>query len=196
MNKVGVLLLAAGSSQRMGSPKQLLEFEGKTLIAHALDELAACEAGFITVVLGAHAELIQAKGELSAVRLSSTEVIVNPNWEKGMGTSIAFGMQHLMEHHPELTHVLIALVDQPKLLAADYMKLIAGAEEVPAKIIAAYYDAHAGAPMIFPRTYFGALLGLRGDQGARNIVRGDLRNVIKVPMPQAALDWDRPEDVG
>lgn len=190
MSEIGILLLAAGSSQRMGSPKQLLDYKGQTLIEHTLQVMLKHGVASCTVVLGANAKRIQTQCDLAAA-----DYIVNPTWEMGMGNSIAFGMRYLITNQPKLGHIMIALVDQPHILTEDYAKLIEASHIEPEKIIASYYDDHAGAPMVFPSSYFKRLAALDGDEGARRIVRNELKNVVKIAMPQAALDWDRPEDV-
>jgi molybdenum cofactor cytidylyltransferase len=188
MNRLGILLLAAGESKRMGSPKQLLDFQGKKLIQHSIEQLLPLQPNAFAIVLGAHSHLI--RPYLNAYPI---ECVENAGWEEGMGSSIAAGMRHLLL--AELSHLLIALVDQPYLTRADYFELKESSQVNPTQIIAAYYGGKAGAPMIFPRHHFQDLIQLKGDEGARKIVRSTAEKLQLIELPLASKDWDRPSDI-
>lgn len=191
MQKLGILLLAAGESKRMGSPKQLLDFKGKKLIQHSIAQLLPLKSNNFLVVLGANQEQI-----LPFCQFPNVRCTIHPNWEKGMGSSIAFGLNQLLDFMPDLSHVLIALADQPFIETQNYQTLAQATMHNPSQISAAFYDEKVGAPIIFPKEYFAALSKLEGDQGARKIVRNiPTEQLNLVSMPQAALDWDSPEDI-
>jgi molybdenum cofactor cytidylyltransferase len=192
MTDMALVLLAAGGSTRMGEPKQLLEFQGKKLIQIVVERLLACRCFPTVVVLGAGAQEIAPF--LAGYELN---VIQNLNWQSGMASSIRCAVEFVETMFPDVGQMMLALVDQPYVEAEDYYALVEAAEAEPQKVVAAYYGGQAGAPMVFPRAYFPALGRLAGDQGARGIVRGLGPEAIKVvPLPQAAADWDVPEDRG
>jgi len=111
-DKHAVLILAAGASTRMGQPKQLLPWGKTTLLNHAINE-AKKISEHVFVVLGANKELIESSLN------SQVEIIRNPNWENGMGTSITYGIS-ILDKNEEFDSVLIMLADQP-LLDSTYL---------------------------------------------------------------------------
>ncbi|RYG27078.1 nucleotidyltransferase family protein [bacterium] len=181
MTPFGVVLLAAGESRRMGKPKQLLPYRGMTLVEHATRTALASGAAEIVVVLGAHADEIRAT-------LAALPVIVvqNPEWQTGMGSSIAHGVAVL---RPEIESAVIALADQPKITSEHLHALAAYADPVAASL----YDGELGAPCAFARSEFPRLLTLQGDQGARRILRGGEVRVQPVLFEPGLLDLDTPE---
>jgi CTP:molybdopterin cytidylyltransferase MocA len=190
MTETAIVLLAAGSSRRMGQPKQLLDFQGKKLIQIVVERLLACRAFPTVIVLGAQAEAIA-----QTLDYPDLNIIQNPNWATGMASTIACALEFLDFHFPQVDHILFALVDQPYVEAEHYYALLEKSEQFPNKIIAAQYADTIGPPMIFPRSYFLQLQRLIGDQGAANIARAALEDVVVVPMPTAAVDWDFLTDV-
>mgnify|MGYP001443663552 FL=1 len=187
MSNLHVLVLAAGASTRLGQPKQLVKLGGRPAL-HGVVSVATAIAGqAVTVVIGAHA------AELTRLLAHSpASVIVNRRWEEGMATSIRFGVSSL----PAATEaVLVLLGDQVAVTADDLKRLVAAWKEQDGVIAAATYDQHVGVPAIFPRVCFGELAGLRGDQGARQILERNSYRVMRVPMPNAAIDLDTPEDL-
>ena len=109
VNRCGIILLAAGSSSRMGNPKQLLLYKGKSLLVHAADTaIAACLTPVI-VVLGANRQLI----EKELVNKEGLNIIFNSDWEEGMASSIRCGIKEALEIDPDLDGVIIMVCDQP-----------------------------------------------------------------------------------
>jgi molybdenum cofactor cytidylyltransferase len=190
MGNCAMILLAAGGSTRMGRPKQLLEFKGKKLITIVVERLLACRKFPVIVVLG---EL--SKEIAPYCKLEGVSIIQNINWQSGMASTIQCGLEFAEFGFDDVSHVLFALCDQPFVEAEHYYALVEASEAHPDKIIAAYYGGQAGAPMIFPRSYFPMLARLTGDQGARAVVRNLQADVIQVSMPTAAMDWDEVGDV-
>lgn len=189
--RIAIALLAAGGSRRMGFPKQLLDFQGKKLIQIVAEHLLACRCHPTVVVLGAStAEIVP---YLEGYELS---VIQNLDWPSGMAGSIRCGVEFVDNMFPDVQQLMLALVDQPYVEAEHYYALVEAAEEHPDQVVAAYYGGQVGAPMVFPRAYFPMLLRLGGDQGARGMVRAlPAEAVVKLPLPQAGVDWDEPGDV-
>lgn len=182
------LLLAAGGSTRLGSPKQLIVWRSKPLIAHAVEQcLAVCDAG-VVVVTGAHADVIAA-----SLRAYPVELVHNPDWRSGVGKSLAGGVRVLRGRGA--TGVLITLCDQPLVLENDLLRLADAWRHAPHIPAAARYHGAVGVPAIFPSPYFEQLTGLVGDTGARALLRGQNECTI-VDIPHAAIDIDTAGDIG
>lgn len=177
------LVLAAGGSQRLGQPKQLLQVDNETLLHRACRQaLVVCDE--VTVVLGAAAaEIGQTISDLPLGRL------INPDWQSGMASSIRAGITALPV---TADGVLILPCDQPALTATDLQRLAASWRVQSDRVVAAAYDGIQGVPVIWPRDRFADLLGLSGDHGARELLKADAAQVVSVDMPAAALDVDTP----
>jgi molybdenum cofactor cytidylyltransferase len=186
--KIGGLLLAAGGSQRMGTPKQLLEFEGKTLLCRSAETLAKSKCALVVVILGAEAE--RSKAEIANLPVSA---IVNDDWESGMSSSIRTGLEKLLELKPEIDAVMITLCDQPFVTTEKIDLFVnAFADDISA-IIAARYNEVLGVPALFAKSMFGDLLALEGDKGARDLIRKS-DSVVSIDLPEAAFDLDTMDD--
>lgn len=185
--KIGGLLLAAGGSSRFGSPKQLAEFDGESLIRRATKALieAGCEP--VTVVLGA--EIEHSTLQLADLRVSTT---INQDWEDGMSSSIKTGLKTLEASDPDLAAVLISLCDQPLIDGQYLRRFVTTFEQTDARIIAADYGDFRGVPAIFPRARFHDLCVLTGDKGAREIIRRE-KSLISIPLGRDGSDIDKPE---
>jgi molybdenum cofactor cytidylyltransferase len=185
---IGLILLAAGSSTRMGRPKQLLSYRGTTLLRHAA--LTALETGFgpVVVVLGAEAD--RCRAEIADLPVHS---VVNDSWQEGMGTSIRTGIAQLISLASNLEAILIVLHDQPMINAAKLRELAAA--RVPGHCaVAAAYGGTLGAPALFARELFDELAALDGNQGARRILDVHRDRVSRMEMPEALEDIDTPAD--
>jgi len=181
------LVLAAGASTRFGSLKQLVRLQGRPLL-HLAVSLAVEVAGqAVTVVLGAHAS------ELSPLlRHTPASIVVNRDWREGIGSSIRAGVARLP---PSCDGVLLLLVDQAALTAEDLRRLVSVWRRQPHCVVAAQYESVTGVPAIFPRADFASLGELRGDQGARTLLRRRSASIVRVPLASAAVDIDTPEDL-
>lgn len=187
---VGAIVLAAGGSSRLGRPKQLVEHQGQPLVARAA--MAALRAGAhpVVVVLGA------AAGEVgAAVARLPVMTVVNPDWARGMGTSISTGLDALVARTPAVQGVLITLADQPLVDAAALRRLLAAWERTDDAIAAAEYASRPGVPALFGRAHFDALRALPPDGGAAALLRAARANVTRVAVEEAAMDVDTPHDL-
>lgn len=165
MNKVPVLLLAAGASSRMGQSKQLLPWGEDSLIEYQTKHLNNLGQRVLTV-LGAHFETINSEANLS------TEVFFNHRWRMGMGFSIAAGIQQLRKLEPRMDGVLIALLDQPLIPLAHYKQLIEGFETGKEQIVVSTFpDGTWSVPVVFDASYLDQLAQLTGDRGAMRLVK-------------------------
>lgn len=180
------LLLAAGGATRFGSPKVLAPYRGEPLVRRAVHLLVPrCPAG-VHVVVGA-----AAAGVRSALAGEAVMLVDNPDWPRGLSTSLVCGVAALP---PAADAVLILLCDQPAITAADLDALIAAWQVEPELIAAAGFSDRLGPPVIIPRTFWPQLAALRGDQGARSLLEWHAEHTTVV-MPHAALDVDTPEDL-
>jgi molybdenum cofactor cytidylyltransferase len=188
--RFGAIILAAGASTRMGSPKQLLELDGKPLLIRAVEAALDSLAWPVVVVLGAHAEKI--RPVLAPFPVLITE---NPAWAEGMAASLRAGITTLQQFSRHLDAAVVALCDQPAFSAATIAALVTAQKESGRSIVAARYAGRHGAPALFLARHFAELGALTGEEGARALLNGDPNQVASVDLPELALDLDTPADV-
>ena len=153
MADVGLVLLAAGRSRRMGSPKQLLDVGGSPLLRRAAQSALASRCRPVVVVCGASAETVS-----RAVADLDVQVVRNADWEQGIGTSIRCGIEAISMS--DVDAVVLALADQPLLTAGAFDRLVEtwGSGGLP--IVASEYGDTLGVPALFDRSFFADLLAL------------------------------------
>lgn len=187
MDNIALVLLAAGASTRMGSPKQLLPYEGRPLIRHAAEVALASKCEPVVIVLGSHVEEIRAAlGDLDVV------VVENTEWQTGMGSSIRAGISGA--EILGCAGAILALADQPRVTAEIYNHLIAEHDETGRPIIASEYSETVGVPVLFARAFFPDLKSLPANQGCNGVILAHLEQSILVACPEAELDLDTPDD--
>lgn len=185
--KVPTIILAAGASRRLGRPKQLVQFEGRPLLMRAIE--AARSADEVFVVLGATAEEI--RRELHGDEFNA---VINSEWEEGIASSIRAGVNAAVETQTE--GVLLMACDQPRVSAAHLQELRRAFEECGGdRIVASEYAGVVGIPAVFPRAEFAALRALKGDEGARKLLRGAAAKIVAVNFAGGEVDIDTPEDL-
>ena len=182
-----VIVLAAGGSTRFGSPKALTRLEGRALIQHIVARALAVGGQAVTVVLGAHARDI-----VPAIGSAPVGLVINRDWESGLASSVRAGIERLPG---SCAAALILLMDQPLVGIDALRRLVATWSARPKEIVAAQYAGHCGVPAIFPRWAFAELRQLRGDAGARALLQRHADRTVGVPLPEAAIDIDTPEDL-
>ena len=184
---VHVIVLAAGASTRFGSAKQLVRVNGRPLMHTVVSRAVELAGHSVTVVLGANA------GELAPLlKHSPASVAVNRDWSEGIASSIREGLRHTPS---TADGVLIALADQAAVTTEDLRRLAGAWRRNPTAISAAQYGGTIGVPAIFPRWCFRELTELRGDRGAQRLIQRHVDRLVRLPMPSAELDIDRPEDL-
>lgn len=183
-----MVILAAGASRRMEKIKQLLPWKNTTLLEHAIQEGLASEIDAVFVVLGANAEQIS-----NSISHLPVQTVINANWERGMGTSIACAMQEIHNYSENFDAVLIALTDQPLLEKIYFNNLINSYLNNNKNIIASQIKNGAGVPVILSAGYFEALANLDQDFGARKIIANHPEDVILVNPGDKIVDVDTKE---
>ncbi len=182
-----VVVLAAGASRRFGSPKQLVRIDGRPLLHGAVARAVAVAGPCVWVVLGSGAASLTA-----VLRQSPASVLINRDWAEGIGSSLRTAVRHLPA---SCDAILVSLADQVAVTPQDLARLAQAWRRQPAAVVAASYAGIVGVPAIFPRWSFPDLAALRGDAGARVLLRRYAERVVRVPMPSAEVDIDVPEDL-
>ena len=177
----GIIILAAGSSSRLGLPKQLLEFNGRSLLRHAGDVAIGARSAEVLAVIGFESDRMKHELDDLPVR-----ILKNDRWEEGIASSIRLGLTSLPK---ETQAAVLMLCDQPFVNSELLVRLISSC--TPAKpIAAAGYGGTSGVPACFDHAIFPELLKLQGDSGAKSIIRHDPSRTATLPFPDAAIDID------
>jgi len=174
-----IVILAAGASRRLGAPKQLEILSGETLLERAVRVAQEAGLGSVYVVADAVDRAVTAEAE----RLGC-EVVPNEDAEEGMASSIRAGVRAAGE---TAASVLIMTCDQPAVSAA-HLRLLAGPD---GGVTASGYAGRRGVPACFPARVFGELLALRGDAGARDL----LREARAIELEYGEIDVDTAEEL-
>lgn len=190
MTTDAVIVLAAGSSSRLGRPKQLIPWQGSTLLAHAAHTALSAELGPVTVMLGAHAA--ECRAALAGIAVDIAECA---QWAEGMGRTIGAAIAHVALNHPGAEAALITSADQPLVTARDLAAIATARRSSGGRMAAAAYSGTIGIPAVFSRSMFDELRALKGDHGAGSILMTSKAEVIAVPCPAAARDLDTEEDL-
>jgi molybdenum cofactor cytidylyltransferase len=185
----GIIILAAGASTRLGEPKQQLLYKGKTLLQHAVDAAVESMAEVVIVVLGANAEVIK-----KDITNQGVAIVHNKDWEDGMASSIRKGITALQKLSPDIDDAILMLCDQPFVDVALLNNLMLNKHQTSKPIIACAYDNTVGPPALFNKTYFNALLSLKGQEGAKKLLMKYSNEVFTIPFDKGAIDIDTVED--
>ncbi|MFK7949259.1 MAG: NTP transferase domain-containing protein [Saprospiraceae bacterium] len=185
--KTAILIIAAGASRRLGQPKQLLNYKNTFLLNYIIQECKAGEIGDIYVVLGANQE--QIKSKLS----NDISIFINDNWQKGMGNSIAFGMQNII--NKDYDSVIIAVGDQPFFSRTILQSIIGKQSNTNSSIVISKYEKGRGTPCFFNENLFSELIQLKGDIGAKPIIKKYKHQVEMIDFPKGNIDIDTIDDL-
>lgn len=185
---VSALVLAAGPSRRMGTPKLALPVDGTPMLRRVVDAAAHSRCRETVVVLGAHQEVYRLLLEGTPGR-----VVENPEYEHGMSTSIRAGVAALSS---ESEAVVILLADQPRVTAEVINRLIDTYLQEGKRIVASAYRGAVGVPVLFDAALYLELLTLEGDAGARSVIETYPQHGVAVALEDGWQDVDTPEDLG
>ena len=173
----------------MGRPKQLLPYNGKSLLEHTVDTANDAEANPVIVVLGANATLLEKEIDEKKVH-----IVENKEWEEGMASSIRCGLNTLLQIAPSADSVILMVCDQPFVSASLLYELISTQKNTGKLIVASQYENTFGPPALFYKTIFPELLKLKGDAGARKIVTQYSDDTATVLFTKGNIDIDTEAD--
>jgi molybdenum cofactor cytidylyltransferase len=182
-----VLVLAAGAARRFGSPKQLVRVAGEPLLHGAVARATQVAGHGVTVVLGAYASDLA-----PLLRHTSAAILINRQWNEGLASSLRQGVGSLPG---TCDGVMVTLADQAAVSVFDLQRLASAWRRQPDYLLAASYGGQTGVPAIFPRWTFPDFARLHGDVGARALLLRYSDRCLRIPMPDAAIDIDTPEDL-
>jgi molybdenum cofactor cytidylyltransferase len=183
------VVLAAGGSTRLGHPKQLVEFKGKTLLEHTLGQVGMLGFQHRVLVLGSRHEEIQEK-----IDASGFKVVINGDWEQGMASSIKLGLKAAMAEEA-LDHALFLVSDQPFLERVNLIKLVHTQLTQRPKATYSQYGENIGVPAIFGKIAFPLLLQLDGDEGAKKLIHSKDFDYCTEAFQKGGFDVDTEEDL-
>lgn len=178
------VILAAGASRRMGSPKQLLSWEGTPLVCRAVGSAQAVLGDRVLVITGCCAGQVT-----EALACTGVRSVHNTQWNEGVASSLRVAVSALPD---DCDAVLFCSCDQPGVGAPQLQALLDARRDD--QVVAASYAGTVGIPACFPRSRFGALSALRGEHGAKALLNAE-NNLLRVSIPQAKFDLDAPADI-
>jgi molybdenum cofactor cytidylyltransferase len=187
MSKTGIIILAAGSSTRMGEPKQLMKYKNKTLLQHTIGEAKHANLEPVICVTGYESDLIT-----QSISVMNVDIVYNENWSDGMGTGVAVGIKRILLS--DVDSVILAVSDQPHVSSELFRNMEKLRDESGKKIVACSYAGTLGTPVLFAKDYFHQLMSLDGNQGAKKIVSMNLSDVCPLEFEEGNIDIDTKQD--
>ena len=184
MSKTAILILAAGESKRMGRPKQLLPYKDSTLLLEKIKQFQSLERVQVFVVLGAYFKDI-----FPSLRELPIKVVMNSNWQEGMGSSLSKGIE-LIQKKDMFDRVLITLSDLPSMESSHYEELIELSKSSGKRIIQTEYEETSGVPVIFDKSLFNSLARLKNEEGAKPLIEKYKKEVLKLRSKTPYFDVD------
>lgn len=191
--QIAAIILAAGASNRLGHAKQMIRYHGSTLLERSINAVAAAIDGPILIVSGSLWKEIDELAARHTLR-DRIQVVQCTNWQEGMGTSLACGVNQLTAEQPTLDAILVSVCDQPHLDAAVLKRLLALQARSPLETVACAYNHTVGPPACFAKADFKALRQLRGERGAKSLLNARRDQMKTIPFEGGAFDIDTPED--
>ena len=179
---IAIIVLAAGASTRLGAPKQLLKYNGITLLRRTVETVLLSKTKSVHMVFGFEAEKM--KSEIAGLPV---DVVVNPNWQRGISTSIHSGILSL---EPNIDAAIIVLCDQPKLSTDILNTLIDTYTSTRTPVVTCKYAGTVGVPAMFDRRIFTELLSLEGNLGAKKIIERYMKERIEIDFLGGEIDID------
>jgi molybdenum cofactor cytidylyltransferase len=185
--RVTAVILAAGSSTRMGKPKQLLDWESRPLVRHIAETALASVVDGVAVVTGANGDEIN--GALEGL---SVQPVFNPDYRFGQSTSLRAGLAAL---DPETSAVVFLLVDQPTVVPSSIDAVVGIWRATGSPIVQARYGSTPSHPVLFTRPLFAELQRVQGDEGARSILAAHRDEIAFADLPgPTPFDIDTEDD--
>lgn len=187
--RIGIILLAAGSSSRLGQSKQLLDVEGQPLLRRSVGAAYACAGANTLVVLGAQHETHE-----KAIADLPVQITVNNHWEDGMGSSLKEGLNFLRNFIADLEAIVVMVCDQPLVTSEHLNKIIREHAQSRQKIVASGYASTLGVPALFHRSLFDPIMKLDDQHGAKKIIESHRELVKTIEFPEGVIDIDTRDD--
>ncbi len=192
---LGIVILAAGASRRLGQAKQLIDLDGTSLIRRVAETGLALRAQLpdtvpMVAVLGANADQILPE----IVDLPLT-IVQNPDWATGMASSLKMGLNTILTEAPDLGALLVLLTDQPYVSVTLLNELWSAFCQSDKGLAACAYADRLGVPAIFGKAYFAPFQTLTGDRGASPLLNSHRADCIAIPFPEGIIDLDTPDDL-
>lgn len=186
--EIGVLILAAGASSRMGISKQMLPVGQTSLLGKTIATALDAKLTNIVVVLGSNAD----EHRIAANDFPVT-TIENKDWQRGMGTSIRTGVNHFKQEG-SIKSILVLVCDQPLLTSEILINLVRKHEETSAPVTACRYADTCGVPALFTKAMFDKLTALQDDHGAKKIIVQHQDAIATIDFPGGEIDLDTRDD--
>ncbi|MDQ6479177.1 nucleotidyltransferase family protein [Dyadobacter sp. LHD-138] len=185
---IAIVILAAGKSSRLGQPKQLLPFKGKSLLIHVV-QIAKQVSENVFVIIGSDKKKMEAE-----IKNEAVDTVFNEAWEEGMASSIRCGLLRATEKIQDLGSVIFMVCDQPFVTTGLLQNLVQEKERSGKAIVASAYAEIAGTPVLFDKSVWPELMELQGDIGARKIIVKNKERVATIDFPLGKVDMDTAED--
>jgi len=187
--RVSAVVLAAGTSSRMGRAKQLLSLGESTVLAQTLTLVQSAALHEIVLVLGASAEAI--RRQLPSPQ--ELKIVVNQAYQQGMASSLRAGLSAV---DPNSDAALIVLGDQPFIRSQTIDRIIEEYRRSRAQIVIPVHQGRRGNPVLLDRSVFAEVMALEGDIGSRAVFANHLNGIAKVEVEDVGilLDLDEPGD--
>ena len=186
---IDIIILAAGSSSRMGQSKQLLEINNTPLLLRTVNIARQLKADHTVVVLGANE-----KEHAAILQNSEVQTIVNKDWKNGMGSSLKTGLRYLLAVSTDIHAVIILVCDQPAVTSAYLSDIVQRYRTSKKTIVASFYSDAPGVPALFDKTIFAELLAMDDAHGAKKILLKHITSTELIQFPEGSIDLDTPED--
>lgn len=183
-----ILLLAAGEGRRFGGTKQLAELSGEPMCRRVARQLLDLDCPLVAVT-GAQAESVE-----QALDGLALDAVRHDDWRQGLGSSIACGVRHVIEHRRDATGVLVCLADQPLVDSAHYRRLLERHGQVPEHLLATLHDRVTGPPVLFPADCLADLAAWRGGRGAHALLEREAARLECLAVTEH-LDVDTADDI-
>ena len=186
---LAAVILSGGASERMGSPKALLPYQGRPFLEHLLEVTIHPTINVRRVVLGAHTDPITSK-----VKISPQEIIINQDWEKGQLSSIHAAIRSLA---PGTDGLILCPIDHPLISASLVSDLVEQFYSTKMKIVLPVYKGHRGHPVIFSSELYDELLNAPSEMGARAVVWAHAADIAEIGTTEqgCVLNLNDPDSV-
>lgn len=184
-----IVILAAGESCRLGSPKQLLLYKGKSLLKHSADIALQTNILPVVIVMGANSDTIKKQ-------LAKTKAVIarNERWQEGIASSIRCGLAAIQKINPSADGIIFMVCDQPHVSKSLLDSLVSVQHETGLPIVASSYENNLGTPALLHKSFFVELMQLKGDSGAKKLIKQHEKLVAPVAFPKGIIDIDTAAD--